>query len=333
MDGRKRLVAVKFSALGDVAMTLPVLYSVARCHPEVDIYMATRPFFGKMFINPPSNLHVVPMDPGKEYRGVRGIFRIARELHALKPDMAADLHDVMRSWSVTRLLGLGGARTAGLDKGRFTRRDVMRGGRAQRPYISRYFDVFRRLGLDSTIEFTSVFDGGTLPDIPVDIKAPAVGIAPFARYATKTYPPAAMRQVASMLADVGVNVYLFGGRGAEASELASWERDGVVSLAGKFDLPVELAIMSRLAVMVSMDSANQHLAAIAGTRVVTIWGGTTPACGFTAFGSRREDSICMNLSCQPCSIAGTPECPLGHMSCMESISPEVIVDKIIKIVL
>ncbi len=150
---RKRLVALRFSALGDIAMTVPVIYSVARSHPEMDIYVATRPFFGRMFVNAPSNVTVMPFDLKGEHKGVRGVFRIARELARLKADYVADLHDILRTRLIGMYLRMRGARVARVDKARGIRRAVFAGGEPQRQYIDRYFDVFRKLGADASMNF------------------------------------------------------------------------------------------------------------------------------------------------------------------------------------
>lgn len=326
----RRVVAVRFSALGDVAMTVPVIYSVARKNPETEFYVATRPFFARLFINPPSNVRVIPFDVAKEYRGVKGIFRIARELGRLHPDCVADLHDVARSWTVTRLLGLRGAVTAGVDKERRSRHRAMAGGPEQTSYIDRYFSVFRKLGLDGERDFDSVFP--VKPEPPCQVSHPAVGIAPFARYATKTYPPEQMKRTTRLLADRGIHVYLFGGRGHEAETLGGWEREGIVSVAGKFPIEEELSLMANLNLMVSMDSANQHLAALAGTKVLSVWGGTTPACGFLGYGQSKENVLCLGLPCQPCSTAGSEKCPRGDMECLAGLAPERIAEKVLSMI-
>lgn len=324
----KRIVVLRFSALGDIAMTVPAIYSLAHRYPDLEIYVATRPFFGRMFINAPANVRILSFDLKEKYKGFGGTLRIARELAALRPDYVADLHNMARTLFLTAYLRLAGAKTATVDKARSARRKVYAGGEAQRQYIDRYFDTFRRLGLDAPCTFSSVYAGAALPQVSADIARPAVGIAPFARYANKTYPPQRMREVARMLAAKGVNVYLFGGRGSEADALDSWQEKGITSLAGKYQLEEEIAIMARLDVMVSMDSANQHLAALAGTKVVSVWGSTTPACGFLGFGQKPENTVCLNLPCQPCTIAGSRECPKGHMDCLNTIAPQAIADKV-----
>lgn len=325
--GAKRLVILRFSALGDIAMTLPVIYSVAMEYPDVEIYVATRPFFGRMFINPPANVKVLTFDLKEKYRGLGGTLRIARELAALHPDYVADLHNMARTMFISAYLRLHGAKVATVDKARSQRKKVYAGGKPQRQYISRYFDTLARLGFPASMSFRSVY-GDSTPAVSIDMKHPAVGLAPFARYATKTYPPEKMREVARSLANKGVNVYLFGGRGAEAETLGSWEQDGIVSLAGKFPLEEEIAIMSHLDAMVSMDSANQHLAGIAGSKVISVWGSTTPACGFLGFGQTEADAVSLGLKCQPCTIAGSKECPLGHLDCLRNLPVETIVSKV-----
>ncbi|MDE6187649.1 MAG: hypothetical protein K2G17_05920, partial [Duncaniella sp.] len=76
------------------------------------------------------------------------------------------------------------------------------------------------------------------------------------------------------------------------------------------------------------DSSNQHMAALAGTPVISIWGSTTPACGFMGYGQTPERAVCLDIACQPCSVGGSPECPKGHFDCMNKLSPDTIVDKI-----
>lgn len=327
------LLILRFSALGDIAMTVPAIYSLARTYPDMDIYVATRPFFGRMFINAPANVKVLTFDLKDEYRGLTGTLRIARQLAGLHPDYVADLHNMARTMLITAYLRLHGAKCATVDKARASRRKVYGGGEAQRQYIDRYFDTFRRLGLETQCTFTSVYGtDGNISEKDRLIAHPAVGIAPFARYATKTYPPTKMREVAGMLADKGINVYLFGGRGSEAETLASWQKEGIISLAGQYPLEEEIALMGQLDVMVSMDSANQHLAALAGTKVISVWGSTTPACGFLGFGQTLDNAVCLNLPCQPCTIAGGKECPKGHMDCLRQLPPQTIVDKVTEMI-
>ena len=102
----------------------------------------------------------------------------------------------------------------------------------------------------------------------------------------------------------------------------------VESVAGKYTLGEELELMRGLRVMVTMDSANMHLASLVGTRVVSIWGATHPDAGFMGYGQSQNDCMQRDLPCRPCSIYGKKKCKFGDYRCM-AITPEEIVGKVI----
>ena len=89
----------------------------------------------------------------------------------------------------------------------------------------------------------------------------------------------------------------------------------------------ELALMGQLDVMLSMDSANMHLASLVGTRVVSIWGGTHPYAGFLGWNQKPSDYIQLDLSCRPCSVYGNKPCLRGDYACLNGIAPEQIITK------
>ncbi len=330
----ENMLIVRLSALGDVAMTIPVVYSLARQYPDLRLTVLTSPFFARLFIGAPKNITLLTADTKGEHKGVTGMLRLIKMLSQQGFTSVADLHNVLRSWTIGAFFRLKGVPVAMVDKGRKERRRLLSHTQTtpSRSYILRYADVFGKLGYPVDVNFRSLFDGVHSPETPVEVAENSIGIAPFARYYNKTYPLPLMKQVAEELTRRGLKVFLFGGRGREKETLDSWERDipGCVSVAGKYPIEQELAIMSRLDAVISMDSANQHLASLAGTRVVSIWGSTTPACGFTGYGQKEEDALCLNLECQPCTIAGAPRCRLGSLKCMKSLTVDMIVEKTTK---
>ncbi|MDE7412076.1 MAG: glycosyltransferase family 9 protein [Paramuribaculum sp.] len=328
-DKRQRLLVLRLSALGDVAMTIPIVYSVARRYPECRITMVTRPFFANLLVNAPDNVHVLPVDT-KAYKGVKGLHRFMRLLAAQRPTAIADLHNVSRTWVVDSYFRLHGIRVAMVDKMRRSRRELISHGTQQPSFFNRYCRVFERLGFPVTPDFTSIF-GNTLPSPPITLRKPAAGIAPFARYTNKTYPPELMHEVVRQLAEAGVTPYLMGARGKEAETLQRWAQEipGAVCVAGTLKLNDELALIANLDVMVSMDSANQHLASLTGIPVVTIWGSTTPACGFQAYHQSDDRQLCLGLQCQPCTVAGSDRCRLGTLACMRGITPSMVTEKVL----
>ena len=95
---------------------------------------------------------------------------------------------------------------------------------------------------------------------------------------------------------------------------------------------VELALLSHLDTMVSMDSANMHLASITGVPVVSIWGATHPYAGFQGWGQEPSNFIQADMDCRPCSVYGNKPCLRGDYACLTRISPDTVAEKIESII-
>lgn len=343
----------RFSALGDVAMTIPVVYSACRCHPDISFVMLTRASLSSVFINPPDNLRVVGADLSRGYKGVSGLRRLAAEVRReFRPDAFLDLHNVLRTNLIGFFLGVHGVRRYTLQKTRAQRRALTRKrNKVMLPVISRracFREVFFQAGIAVNENFDGLYGGRC--------KAPAeafaciaspkessgekwVGIAPFAAHQGKVYPPELMEQVLDRLVAEGpeeLKVFLFGGGGREAEILASWARKHpgkVHSLAGKrYGFPAEIALLNHLDAMVAMDSANMHFASLAQTPTLSIWGATHPYCGFKGWHQSDKDAIQLPLSCRPCSVFGSKPCHRGDYLCMTAIRPETIFKRIIELI-
>ncbi len=342
----RTVLVARFSAIGDVAMTIPVLYSACRCYSDVRFVMITRPGMASMFVRAPQNLTVRGVDLGGEYAGVAGICRLCRHLVAeYRPDAFVDLHNVLRTKLMGFLMRLRGIPVSRLYKPRSKRRALTRKhNKVMLPLTSqraRYREAFFKMGLPLAEHFEGGLFGGrgqALAEEFADI-SPAkgagekwIGIAPFAAHAGKVYPLEKMREVVRRLAGfAGVRVFLFGGGAGERQTLGRWadESECVQSLAVKrYGFGAELALMNHLDVMLSMDSANMHLAAIAGTPTVSIWGATHPYCGFKPWRQTDDDMIQLPVPCRPCSVFGDKPCATGDYLCLNAITPELIVKKI-----
>lgn len=319
----KNILVFRLSALGDVAMTLPVIYSVARQHPDVHLTVVTRPFFRRLFINPPSNVSFIDFNA----KTAKELISFIKNLKTRQYTAVADLHDVIRTRVIRWALRLKHIPVVTVDKDRRARKRLTddKERTFQRNYIDRYADVFAKLGYPVKVDFPGFGNP--------DEQREGVGIAPFARYMTKTYPAKLMEEVARALTDRDIPVYLFGSRGKEEEQLREWVENNpkLHLVAGTMTLEEELDAIGRLRLMVSMDSANMHLASLMATPVVSIWGSTIPQCGFVGYGQSTDNAIWLDLECQPCSIAGLAECPIGHYACLERIPPKHIIDKILSL--
>ena len=136
--------------------------------------------------------------------------------------------------------------------------------------------------------------------------------------------------VRQLAAQPGVEVLLFGGGPKEKAILEGWEKaiPSTISLAGKFPLSTELHLLNACKVVVSMDSANMHLASLVNTPVVCVWGATHPYAGFNGYGQNLANAVQIDMDCRPCSIYGNKPCKKGDYPCMNSIPPKVVVEKV-----
>lgn len=332
---KRNILVIRLSALGDVAMTIPAIYSVARAYPQHTFRVLTSSLCSQLFVNAPHNINVIALSAGESH-GFMGILRLLQRIKETPVDAVADLHNVLRSWLIDILYLLRFTPVAILDKRRGERKLILyKHFVTKYPYTNRYFDVFSRLEMPCEPHFTSLFTD-TLPNIPKGfLKQPNttwIGIAPFARYKNKIYPIDMMKQVVMELAlHPHTEVFLFGSRGEEAKRLAMWEDASphLHSIAGKLPLQQELILMAHLDLMLTMDSANMHLASLVGLRAISIWGGTTPACGFFGWQQTLVDSFVANCACQPCTIAGRNHCRYSDFHCLTAITPIEVVSKII----
>ena len=348
----KRLLVMRFSAMGDAAMTVPVLHALATQHPELRITMLTRSRFVPMFEWLPANVQVKGIDLNN-YSGIGGLTRLYRQLKSSQFDAVADLHDVLRTKYLRTCFSLAGTPVAVIDKGRKDKKALIGHSldhKALCPMPERYANVFRSIGIELTLPGRMNLNLKQENFAPVrqvaGTKQPGqrwVGIAPFAAHPQKIYPLERMQQVVYTLADRGLRVFLFGAGKTESSILSQWENDyaahhkpasskqsgaiqpAVLNISGALGgLKNEMLLMSQLDVMLSMDSANMHIASILGTPVISIWGATHPKAGFSGYGQDSRNEQQLSLPCRPCSIYGKKPCQFGDLRCM-NIAPETIV--------
>ena len=129
-----------------------------------------------------------------------------------------------------------------------------------------------------------------------------------------------------------VRFWLFGGPD-ESEKLVSLQTKipDSINVCGKLKLNEELALMSKLDLMIAMDSSNMHMAALVGIKVISLWGGTDPLSGFGAWKQPEKYSISIpvnELICRPCTIYGKGECARGDLACMNWLTPEIVFSKI-----
>lgn len=327
-------------------MAVPVIYSLATQYPKVRISVLLRPFARPFFAYMPKNVDFMEADLKGEYVGIKGLNKLYGRLLAKQPTAIADFHNVLRTKFIRNRFKLHGYKVATIDKHKAEKRKLCRKSNKvmeQQPTsFQNYADVLARLGYPIKIDFTTLFQNGEniLSSLTSIGEKPNneqwFGIAPFAAHEGKMYPKEKMEKVIQLLQDskCPLRLFLFGGGKEEKEILSQWAAKYPICTCAfeKLNgLNEELILMSHLDLMLSMDSANMHLASLVGTRVVSIWGATHPFCGFLGWKQSEKDVIQNeNLTCRPCSVYGNKPCYRQDFACMNSIEPQTIVHHLLE---
>lgn len=305
-------------------MTVPVFREFLQQNPNVEIVMISRTNFKDLFDGIP-NLVFKGID-FDVYKGIFGLRKLGKSLvKEFNPDFVADLHDVIRTKTLDLFFIKNGFKVFKIDKEKEEKElltDVWNLDKKKlKPTSERYADVFRAMGFN--LELSHQYPQNTL------VKN-GIGIAPFAQHKGKMLPLEKTFELVKILAK-NHKIYLFGGGQNEVAVLSDWQSQisNTENLAGSLTLKQELQKIAELDVMISMDSANMHLASLVGTRCISIWGSTHPYAGFLGYGQNENDIVQVkDLTCRPCSVFGDKECYRGDWACLEEINIQKIIDLI-----
>lgn len=337
----KHIAVIRLSAMGDVAMTVPVIRAFVEQHNDVKITIVSRPLF-KPFFDGIDNVNFFSVDIKERHKGFLGLLKLYSDLKQLNVDAIADLHNVLRSKVIRVLFTLSGKKVAFTDKGRKEKKQLTRiENKIFKPLQSmfeRHVDTFSKLGFSVDLTNPNFPKKVILSNEILTISGEKqnsnwIGIAPFAQYETKVYPKDLMQKVIDELASNDQNkIFLFGGGKKEIEILNQFasNKNNVIAVAGKLDLQQELHLISNLDVMLSMDSGNAHIAAMLGIKVITLWGATHPFAGFSPFYQPIENCLTADRNqfpLLPTSVYGNKKV-IGYGEVMRSISVSDIIQKI-----
>lgn len=313
-----KVLVIRFSSIGDIVLTSPVLRSLKMARPEAEIHYLTKPAFKDLLLHNPyvAKLHYLdesaklPLD----------------KLKAEGFDYVIDLHRNLRSWRVKMTLG---CPDVSFDKQNLAKYKMVRSARPpqQLPHIvSRYGECLSALEV-------KLDQGGLELFLPEGLEKEAktllnnwghqkpLAIVLGATYATKRWPTA---RFIELIQNYQAPVLLIGGPDAreEAEEIIQAVKSPCFDAVGKHPLLMSAALMKQAYTVVAHDTGFMHIAAAFGQRIISIWGNTVPEMGMTPYLRAHEIVETQGLSCRPCSKIGYERCPKGHFKCMMEISAE-----------
>ena len=340
---RRNVLVMRLSVLGNVAMTIPVLYPVCKANPNTRFIMLTKMWPATMFRDRPENLKVVDFDVKGNHSGLFRLLKLSSRLYKMYDiDAVADLHNVSGTWVIDAYMKSRGAKVARMDREKPKRKALVthKSNEPVTPIHERYRNVFKQLGLEAPDNFTHLYDGRDWPVSPIVLEKEEgqrwIAISPFSSHENKTYPLDQMEKVIEELTKRdNYRIFLMGGGKAEKIALRRIARKykNVVSMAEvKHKFIDEYALFAKCDLMLTMESANMHLASLVDLQAMTIWGPTSPACGYLGYNQIVEDDIQLDMDCRPCSINGDKQCKFKDYRCLKNISPEYIAKHVIEAV-
>jgi heptosyltransferase-2 len=326
------VLAVRFSSIGDILLTTPLLRAIRQRHGDARLTVVTKEAYAPLLSHNPRVDRVIALGSGRALRD------IAREIRAGSFTHRLDLHGSLRSRAL-RTLAPG--RWTSYPKHRIARTWLIRTKRNRyrdrHPVPERYFSAARNLDVSPDGAPPEFFLGPEAEQtvaawwassgLPAD--RPLIAVAPGAAHATKRWPLEYWRALVSQIVAGGFSVAIVGGPGDTrlGDSLAASGHGSVANAAGVFGLQGTGALLRRSAAVVSGDTGVMHMATGVGTPVVALYGPTVEAFGFFPY-TRRSTVLEQTLSCRPCSSQGGPRCPLGHHRCMLEIRPDRVYDSV-----
>ncbi len=310
-----KILVLRFSSIGDIVLTTPVLRALARQVPGAEVHFATKPAYqGLLEANP----YV------RKMHCLTGSLRaLVKELRAEQFDYVVDLHNNLR----TRLIKLQlGVPSSSFDKLNWQKWLLVRFKINRLPdvhIVQRYLAAAAPLGvkddgggLDYFIPAGQEIDRATLP---APFQTGYVALAIGAQHATKRLPLPKLVELCQHLAPRPV-LLLGGPEDAAVAEalIAALPPNGFVfNGCGRYSLHQSASLLRQAAFVVSHDTGLMHIAAAFGKEIFSVWGNTVPQFGMYPFRTEFRVLEVLGLPCRPCSKIGFAQCPQGHFRCMQ----------------
>ncbi len=321
----KTFCVIRFSSMGDVLMTTPVLRVLKKRFPGCRIVYITKPAYAPLVQHSPYVDEVVVLEGS--------LLGLAMKLASYSPSCLIDLHDTVRSRTLSAMLFW--VKTLRTDNGRREREAMVRTEAEMKGEVSsrhliqlkhmaeRHLAAVASLGIEDDGQGLDFF-------LPPNMELP-LGVVPFygdhnyvavgigGQHFTKRLPEAKLVQ---LLRSIHAPVVLMGGAedadaGARAAGTLALEgRWNIVNACGKLDLLQTGLVIAGAEQVYSHDTGTMHMAAALRRPITAIWGSTVPEFGMHPFRILFQNKQ-VDLPCRPCHKHGREACPLGHFRCME----------------
>ena len=334
-----RVLITCFSSISNVAAIVPQLYGLVNDYPQHEFIVLSRSFLRPLF-DKINNITFVGSDIRGAHKSPIGIYRLFKELKALRPDVVLDMQRSWRTKMITRLFILSGTKTLAIGFASAEQKRLIKRGAEKYHPIPTIFDrqarLYAKIGLKVNDSFCKLYEPSIeqkdkITKLYGEKQGQWIGIAPFSIARGKTLPFRKMKNIIMHFdKQPNTKIFLFGAGEMENELLSDWQSlyENVYAVYTNLQLDDELALMNQLDVMVSMDSANMHLASLMAVPVVSVWGATHPYSGFLGWKQSINNCVGVDFSCRPCTAHSDRKCKYGDYRCLESLHSSKIIEVI-----
>jgi len=334
MEVPNKTLVIRFSSVGDIVLSTPLLRVLRAKFPKSQIDYATRMEYADL-VRHNQNINLTYAFDARE--GFQGLRALKRKLRAERYDLVLDIHGSLRSRFLR--VGMGARDVLGVDKRKHERFMLVKTKQNLYKEIvsvaDRYIEPLKEFGISSDgkgpelhIPDEILFGvSGKIATLRLSRFEKTVGLCPSSRHFTKRWSPERYAELGVRLArEHDAKVLLFGGH--EDVALNKQIADTIIQEAGaeratdfsgQFSLLETAAAMEFCDVIVSNDSGLMHIAAAMHKKLIAIFGSTVREFGFFPHGANSVVVERNGLYCRPCSHFGRPSCPEGHFRCMKEI--------------
>lgn len=326
----RKVLVVRFSSIGDIVLTTPVLRCLKQQRPDIEIHYATKKSFVEVIKYNPyiSKIHLL----GDNLDELVGALKLENY------DLIIDLHNNVRTQRLKQALGVPAHSFPKLNIKKWLLTNLKLDAMPDYSIVERYLKAVKPLGIHNDGQGLDYY----LPkeqelannDLPMSHWGGYVGCVIGGSMATKKLPVAQWQQFCK---DVPYPVMLLGGPEdrAEGEQIAAQDPIKIYNSCGKFNLSESAELVKIAKVIVSNDTGLMHIAAAYKKPIISLWGNTTPEMGmFPYYGFNDltnrvapQSIIIQNndLGCRPCSKIGYDKCPKGHFKCMNQLDVATMV--------
>ncbi|MCR5888828.1 glycosyltransferase family 9 protein [Hymenobacter sp. J193] len=310
-----KILVLRFSSIGDIVLTTPVVRGLKQQVPGAQVHFATKPGF-RSFLEPNPYIDKVHCLTGS-------LRKLVAELRAEKFDFVVDLHHNLRTALIKAQLGVKSAAFDKLNGRKWLLVNLKIDTLPRTHIVDRYLAAAASLGvrddgrgLDYFIPAKDEVDVAVA--LPAGFRAGYVAFAIGAQHATKRLPT---EKITELCRQLGQPLVLLGGpedepTGQLVAQALAAGGPAVFNACGKFNLNQSASLVRQARAVVSHDTGLMHIAAAFGKKIVSVWGNTVPEFGMYPYRTEFEALEVRGLPCRPCSKIGYAKCPQGHFRCM-----------------